>query len=161
MHVGIGAVLWFAIATAWGSAEPDNSGRFIGSWKLVSYELQLASGSVLKPFGDHPIGRILYERNGQMSAQLMRPQPTPFADTDPLKASQEEADRAWRSYIGYWGTFTVDTKAGVVIHQIEGGWFPNWMGQKQIRSFRFRGDELILEADSPAWRASLVWRRID
>ncbi|MFL6443658.1 MAG: lipocalin-like domain-containing protein [Candidatus Sulfotelmatobacter sp.] len=46
--------------------------------------------------------------------------------------------------MGYWGTFTVDSRAGIVIHHIEGGgWFPNWIGQKQIRSFRFSGDELI------------------
>jgi hypothetical protein len=96
-----------------------------------------------------------------MSAQFMRPAPAPFASTDPLEARPEEADRAWRGYIGYWGTFTVDPKARVVVHQIEGGWFPNWIGQKQIRSFRFSGDRLILEADSPAWHATLIWRRID
>jgi hypothetical protein len=149
------------IATIGRSAESDRSGRFIGSWELVSYELRLASGTVLKPFGDHPIGRILYHKNGQMSAQLMRPAPAPFASTDPLQARPDEADRAWRDYIGYWGTFTVDPKAWVVVHHIEGGWFPNWIGQKQIRSFRFSGDQLILEADSPAWHANLTWRRID
>lgn len=154
-------VFCMVIATIGRSAESDSSSRFIGSWELVSYELRLASGTMLKPFGDHPIGRILYQKNGQMSAQLMRPAPTPFASTDPLQARPDEADRAWRDYIGYWGTFTVDPKARVVVHHIEGCWFPNWIGQKQIRSFRFSGDQLTLEADSPAWRATLIWRRID
>jgi hypothetical protein len=96
-----------------------------------------------------------------MSAQLMRPASALFANADPLKATRDETDRAWRNYIGYWGTFSVDARAGTVVHRIEGGWFPNWIGQKQIRSFRFQGESLVLEADSPAWHATLIWRRID
>lgn len=55
--------------------------RFIGSWDLVSYELRLPSGAITKPFGDRPVGRILYQRNGQMSAQLMQPVAPPFRAT--------------------------------------------------------------------------------
>jgi len=143
------------------NAESDYLARFIGAWSLTSYELRLVAGTVSKPFGDHPIGRILYLKNGQMSAQLMSPEPVLFENADALEVSVEEADRAWRNYAGYWGTFTVDPEAEVVIHHIEGAWFPNWIGQKQIRSFRFSGDQLILEADSPAWHATLSWRRID
>jgi hypothetical protein len=142
-------------------ADSAATAQFIGSWALISYELRLASGAVLKPFGDHPVGRILYQKNGEMSAQLMRPAPSPFANPDPLKATAEESDRAWRSYIGYWGKFRVDSETRTVVHHIEGGWFPNWIGQEQIRSFRFKRDSLILEADSPAWHATLVWRRIN
>jgi len=39
--------------------------------------------------------------NGQMSAQLMRPEMTAFASNDPLRASDQEAALAWRNYIGY------------------------------------------------------------
>jgi hypothetical protein len=143
------------------SAESDEGARFIGAWSLTSYELRLASGIVSKPFGDRPIGRILYLKSGQMSAQLMRPAPALFASADPDEAEAEEADQAWRNYVGYWGTFTVDAKAGVVTHHVEGSWFPNWIGTKQLRSFRFEGVQLILEADSPDWHATLTWRRID
>ena len=135
--------------------------RFIGSWDLVSYELRLPSGVITKPFGDRPVGRILYQRNGQMSAQLMQPAAPAFSSTDPLKATREETERAWRNYIGYWGSFRVDLKGGRVIHRIEGGWFPNWIGQEQIRSFRFDKGRLVLEADTAAWHAVLIWRKID
>jgi hypothetical protein len=96
-------------------------------------------------------------------AQATRAVPTGrsarFARDLPCRAA--EADRAWRNYIGYWGTFSVDPKAGIVVHQIEGGWFPNWISQKQVRSFRFERESLVLEADSPAWHTTLIWRRID
>jgi hypothetical protein len=80
---------------------------------------------------------------------------------DPDEATAEEAVRTWRNYAGYWGTFAVDAEAGVVIHAVEGAWFPNWIGQKQVRQYRFSGDTLTLETDSPAWHAKLIWRRIE
>jgi hypothetical protein len=84
----------------------------------------------------------------------------PLANADPREATPEEADRAWRSYVGYWGTFTVDAEAGVVIHAVDGAWFPNWIGQRQVRQYSFSGNTLTLEADSPAWHATLLWCRI-
>jgi hypothetical protein len=139
--------------------KPEDSAPFIGAWTLISYELLLASGVVEKPMGDHPLGRILYLDNGQMSAQVASGL-DPLANADPREATPEEADRAWRSYVGYWGTFTVDAEAGVVIHAVDGAWFPNWIGQRQVRQYSFSGNTLTLEADSPAWHATLLWCRI-
>lgn len=95
-----------------------------------------------------------------MSAQVMTPGLDPMAHEDPTEASAEEAARAWRNYVGYWGAFTVDAEAGVVIHDVEGSWFPNWTGRKQVRRYGFAGDVLTLEADAPGWHAKLVWRRL-
>ncbi len=142
-------------------AENASARRFVGSWYLVSYEVRLASGQVVRPFGDHPLGCSMYQEGGHMSTQLMNPAIAPFASADPLKATKDEHDRGWRNYIGYWGTFSVDANARVVTHQVEGGWFPNWVGQKQMRAFRFDRDRLTLEADSPAWHVTVVWRKVN
>lgn len=155
------AALCLSIAMIANSRESDGAAQFAGAWKLISYDLRFPSGTVSKPFGEQPSGRILYQTNGQMSAQLMKPELGSFASADPLKATKDEAEGAWRNYIGYWGTYRVDAKAKVVVHRIEGGWLPNWVGQEQIRSFRFSGNQLILEADTTAWHATLVWQRID
>ena len=112
--------------------------------------------------GEASVGRILYQAKGHMSAQLIAPSTASFDSNDPLRATSDEAVTAWRNYIGYWGTYSVDAKARTITHQIEGSWFPNWIGQKQIRSFRFMDNRrLMLEADSPAWHATLIWERID
>ena len=134
---------------------------FIGSWNLLSYELRLPSGAVEKPLGDRPLGRILYLKNRQMSAQVMGSGLDLLSNSEPEEATPEEAGRAWHNYMGYWGTYTVDAGAGVVIHMVQGAWFPNWVGQKQVRRYRFTDDQLTLEADSPAWHATLVWQRIE
>ncbi|MGA8029635.1 MAG: lipocalin-like domain-containing protein [Bryobacteraceae bacterium] len=151
----------FAVDGAAPSANSDDVGLFLGSWKLISYELTLTSGSTLKPFGDHPVGLILYQNDGHMSAQLMLPAPIPFASSDSLQATKDEAERAWRNYAGYWGTFSVDTNNRIITHHVEGGWFPNWIGTNQARSFRFGEGTLILEADYAGGLAKLVWQKSD
>jgi len=111
--------------------------------------------------GDGPLGRLLYLENGQMSAQVIGSRLDLLASADPDEATPQEAERAWRNYIGYWGTYAVDAAAGVVIHAVEGAWFPNWIGKKQIRQYLFVADQLTLEADSPSWHAKLVWQRME
>ena len=139
---------------------PEDSAPFIGSWTLLSYELWRPSGAVEKPMGDHPRGRLLYLENGQMSAQVLGSELGLTANADSDEATTEEAARAWRNYVGYWGTYTVDAAAGVVTHEVEGAWFLNWVGRKQIRRYTFSGDRLILEAAAAAWHATLIWQRI-
>ena len=41
--------------------------------------------------GDHPLGRILYLDNGQMSAQVVASGLDPLANADPREATPEEA----------------------------------------------------------------------
>jgi hypothetical protein len=143
------------------TGKPEDSASFLGAWTLLSYEVSRASGVVEKPMGECPLGRILYLDNGQMSAQVAASGLDPLANADPEDAAPEEAGHAWRNYVGYWGTFTVDAEAGVVIHAVEGAWFPNWIGRKQVRHYRFSGNTLTLEAHAPGWRATLIWRRIE
>ena len=40
------------------------------------------------------------------------------------------------------------------------GWFPDWIGQERIRSFRFDNGRLVLEADTAAWHAVLIWQGV-
>ena len=84
---------------------------FIGAWKLVSHEVAPPSGAATRPYGDHPLGLIIYSWDGRMSAQLMDPDPPAFEDADPAKAETAEAQRTWRSYVGYWGSFQVNEEA--------------------------------------------------
>jgi hypothetical protein len=138
----------------------ERSEPFLGSWSLVSFEHVLSSGEVLRPFGDTPLGSILYQADGHMSAQVSVGSPTRFASDDPLLASAEEATEAWRTYFGYWGSFEVYAEKRVVVHRVEGCSFSNWIGTEQVRYFRFDGvNRLILEAQSSSGHSTLVWQR--
>lgn len=138
----------------------DPSEPFLGSWGLVSYEHVLPSGDVSKPFGESPLGLILYQADGRMSAQISTARPARFASEDFQQASVEEAAEAWRTYFGYWGSFKVNMERGVVVHRVKGSSFSNWIGTEQVRQFRFDGTErLILETRSASGRWTLIWQR--
>jgi hypothetical protein len=141
--------------------EREASKQFLGAWKLISFEVISTSGGVQKPFGEHPAGLILYQKNGHMSAQLMQPDYVPFSNPDPGEARGNEIEEAWRKYVGYWGTFVVDRDKELVTHHVEGSWFPNWVGGKQVRAFRFEENHLTLSANLPGGQARLVWERIE
>lgn len=133
---------------------------FLGSWGLVSFEEVLPSGESSRPFGNSPLGLLVYEADGHMSAQVSVGAPTRFASDDPGQASAEEASEAWRAYFGYWGSFEVCAEERVVVHRVEGSSFANWIGTEQIRHFRFDGTNgLILETESSSGHFTVIWER--
>ena len=83
-----------------------------------------------------------------------------FANSDPRKGTDAEIRDAFTGYSAYYGSYAVDEKAGTVTHHVEGAWFPNWIGTKQVRRYEFSGNRLTLRADLPAGPGVLVWERI-
>src|ERR1700678_2038853 len=77
------------------SDERERIEPFLGSWALVSLERVLPSGEVSRPLGDSPVGSILYQPDGHMSAQLSVGSPARFVNDDLDQASAEEAPQAW------------------------------------------------------------------
>ncbi len=49
------------------------------TWKLVSCEARSSNGEVAYPYGIKPFGMLMYDRKGNMSALLMRPDRPKFA----------------------------------------------------------------------------------
>jgi hypothetical protein len=47
--------------------------KFVGVWKLVSFEQRTTAGEVTHPMGQKPVGRLTYDSSGHMTAQLMLP----------------------------------------------------------------------------------------
>ncbi len=136
------------------------AGRFVGHWRLISFEQRSVTGELIQPFGNDPIGRISYDSGGKMAVQLMRRDRQKFADNDPQKGTDAEVRSAFAGYVAYYGSYTVDEKMGTVTHHVEGAWFPNRIGTKQVRRYEFSGNRLILRADLPAGQSVLVWERI-
>ena len=120
---------------------PQTTKSFIRHWRLISYEQRSATGEVIQPFGQDPIGRISYDSGGQMSAQLMRRDRQAFSDNDPQKGTYAEIRSAFAGYAAYYGSYTVDEKMGTVTHHVEVAWFPNWVGMKQVRRYEFSGTQ--------------------
>jgi Lipocalin-like domain len=141
------------------AAESGVQQKLIGAWDLVSYELQTTSGQTSRPLGDNPVGRISYDAAGRMSAHLMKRGVARFASVKREDATEPEIAAAWRGYVGYFGSYTIDEKARAITHHVEGAWYPNYVGSKQVRAYRLQGDHLILNAESASGRTTVTWKR--
>jgi hypothetical protein len=91
----------------------------------------------------------LYTPDGYVSAQLQRPERPPFADGDLLHATPEEYAAAGSSYVAYSGRFFVDEGKKSLSHEMAVIFFPNWLGQRQVRLVELNGDDLQLSTDKP------------
>jgi hypothetical protein len=147
-------------------SEMSLRGQLVGAWELTSYvERDVTNGEENQPFGERPVGLILYTPDGYMSAQLQRADRAPFADGDLLRASPEEYAAAGNSYLAYSGRFFVDEGKKSLIHEMAVSFFPNWFGRRQVRIVKIAGDVLQLSTDGPQRfngtlkTAALTWRR--
>ena len=134
--------------------------QLVGAWALMSFvERDIETGVENHPFGEHPLGVILYTPDGYVSAQLQRP------ERPPLHATPEEYAAAGRSYIAYSGRFFVDEAKRSLSHEMAVSLFPNWLGQRQVRLVEVNGERLQLSTDGPQRfngvlkTATLTWRR--
>jgi hypothetical protein len=118
--------------------------QFVGAWKLVSSEHRSPDGQLTYPLGRDPVGIIMYDASGHMSAQIMRPDRPAFASGDVDKGTPTEIKFAYEGFIAYFGTYEVNEEEGTVTHHVEGSSFPNWVGSAQRRFFEFSGNRLTL-----------------
>jgi hypothetical protein len=137
---------------------------FVGVWRLVTSEFKLADGNTVYPYTEGAIGMLIYDENGYMSAQGMRPDRSFFVSGDLRNGTPEEINEAFNGYLAYFGKYEVNEQEGTVTHQIKGALFPNWVGQDQKRFFEFSGNRLTLKTPPiPAAGTTvvgiLVWER--
>ncbi|AVJ19518.1 lipocalin-like domain-containing protein [Serratia rhizosphaerae] len=138
---------------------------FVGSWSLVSSVFKSEAGTLSYPLGAQVVGRINYEANGAMAAQLYSAVRPRFASEDLAQGSDQELRAAFINMICYFGRYQIDEPDQRVIHQVEGCSFPNWVGSRQVRFYTFAGDKLTLrtaplQIGNGVQIGELVWQRI-
>lgn len=154
MIARLGALALALFATGAASAPPQvdhprhavRADELVGTWRLASWRLVGADGTVRYPFTDHATGRISYDRRGWMTVFLMHP--------DWASAGREGG------FIAYAGRFTVAD--GVVRHHVDASSLRHMIGTVQVRRASIAGRRLRLEAaadDDPASRHVLEWVR--
>jgi hypothetical protein len=137
----------------------------IGTWRLVSYEARTSSGEIRYPFGQHAVGQLFYDLNGNMSAHVMRLDRPAFASDDSGSGIDVEVRAAFEGHTSYFGTYTIDPSARTVTHHVHGASYPNWMGHDQIRYYHIDGPHLLLSTPPIPDRGesleyTLTWERI-
>ena len=140
--------------------------RLVGTWRLVSFEYVLANGATVEAYGREPVGLLVYDSAGFMSAQIMSPSRPRFVTGDRRTGSFEELQSAVEGYIAYFGSYEVDEARGCVVHAELGDLFPNAVGTRQVRYYRFENDLLVLDVPpvmlgGERATARVVWTRVE
>lgn len=139
--------------------------RFTGAWRLAGYALNQPDGKVTYPYGEETAGLLMYDAQGHMSVQIMKPGVARFSIDDRWMGTPEEVKAAFDAYIAYYGQYTVDEEAKTVTHHVDGSVFPNYVGKKLVRMFELSADCLILSTPpmsfgGAAATARLTWLRL-
>jgi len=134
--------------------------RLVGVWRLVSFEVHAQGQPVRHPFGSDAVGVLIYNADGSMAGQLMRPGRSSFASSTITRGTSAELAEAATGYVAYAGTYSVDETRRVVTHHVTMSLFPNLVGTDQQRDVNIDGDTLELRTPSEAGRVMILrWQR--
>jgi hypothetical protein len=139
--------------------------KVVGTWQLISVESLLPDGSRSHPYGQNPLGILIYDRHGSMAVQLMRRDRALFQSADLKGGMAQEAKEALDGAAVYFGTYQTDEQTGTVCHHIKGSLFPNWIGTVQRRKATVEGNRLVLSTEPLLMGGSesvvvLEWQRL-
>ena len=134
--------------------------KFIGIWELVYVDTQTIDGKDLERWIGE--GRLIYTKQGYISAQIGEPKIKKFKSENRLKATDKELRLLFNSFESYYGKYEIDEENGVIKHHVELSLFPNWIGTTQERSYKFLNDHLELKAVGKEERIqyTLKWKRL-
>lgn len=151
MHCGIVAA----------ATDLQSAAALVGAWRLVSFE-DVENGKTIREFGDKPLGLFIYTADGHVAIQIANPAnprcvapskrsgPGGKVDQTVATCSPDQARALLDGYVAYWGTYTVDVAAGVVIHHVVSDISNGYTGTDQRRPFRLEGDRLVI-GDGKTW----------
>src|SRR6185436_7786158 len=65
--------------------EKNTSPDFIGMWTLLKCVAYQPDGALIYPYGEHPVGQLLYDRKGNMMVEIMKPGIKKFVQSNLLE----------------------------------------------------------------------------
>lgn len=139
--------------------------QLVGTWRLTDWEALGDEGDVSRPFGDGPLGYVVYTRDGRMITTISRASRAPIGG-DLLAGPVGPRAAAFGSFLAYSGTFRVEGHD--VVHHVEMSLFPDWVGTEQRRHAQLAegGSVLILSTDPMPASGRMVqhclrWERLE
>lgn len=136
-----------------------------GVWSLASFVVRNGGGEQRRPFGERPVGQLIYTASGHMAVALMKTGRPHFQSADLYGGTDEELRAAFEGFDAYAGTYVVEGEASRVTHHLQVSRMPNLEDSKQVRYFNLAGDELELstppfQAKGQEWVGTLTWHRV-
>ena len=150
-------LLLIILAVACGQPGPATDGSahpLVGTWRLVEWRAQDSSGVWREEFGANPQGIFIYGPTGSLSIHLMHEDGANVTDCGPGSDQQDEFLVSPPCYVGYFGSYRIETDS-TVVHLPSGGTILSYIGTEQPRRFEVRGDSLWIERSESVERLLL------
>ena len=117
--------------------------NIIGTWKLIEYaDLNEENNKWEYPYGKVK-GYFTYTKNNIVNLNLSNEVPMDLS-RDSFHTQKLTFKDVWTNSVGYFGKYTIDYQKSVIIHHVEGGSLPWYVGTDQKRPFYFEGDTLVI-----------------
>ena len=135
----------------------------IGTWSLVSYQIDFLDCTHEAPYGALPIGLLHYETDGFMCAHLMAPG-RPLLNCDSNQASGDAARTALATHISYAGSYRIDGQT--ITHMVTICTLQDMVGLELLRQIEVKNRRLTLTPPQMTFggkrgSAVLVWKRAE
>jgi len=120
--------------------------KVVGTWKLRAYVVEVqATGEKLPVMGEKPTGYVSFLPEGRVFFVLTG------QERKPAKTDAERAELL-NTLVSYTGTYSIEGNTWTT--NVDVAWNPEWIGTKQVRSFKIEGDRL--DVLTP-WRIMPNW----
>lgn len=137
--------------------------RLAGRWALVLVDNILPDGTRAKPYGENPVGLLIFDENGNYALQILAANRPKFAAGDKTKGSPEENKALVLGSNSHFGKYFVNAAGNTITFRIERAFFPNWEGAEQKRTFTLTEKEFRYTVPTTTNGAGVsgevVWRR--
>lgn len=147
MRAGHSVVLAIFLAAIWmppSFGEEDS--RIVGTWRLLSYVVEVqATGEKLPVMGEKPTGYVTFLPGGRVFFMLTG------EGRKPARTDRERAELL-DTLVAYTGTYSVRGDSWTT--NVDVAWNPEWVGTKQVRSFKLEGSRLDILTP---WRIMPNW----
>jgi hypothetical protein len=146
-------IVLLVLCPLYAGAQGETAKRFLGTWRLIS---TTAAGKEDPNRGLRPTGLIIYDTKGNVAVQIQPDRPREkYVGTQP---TPEEAKAALAGYTAYFGTYSIDEKAGTVTHHRTGNINPGGMGDF-VRRYEFISPNRLVLRPLENQNA-LTWERV-
>ncbi|MFB6455275.1 lipocalin-like domain-containing protein [Chitinophaga sp. Hz27] len=155
--------LFFMMSCCFVQAQNTYPQQILGTWSLVSVENINPDGSTISPYGDHPVGMLIFMPSGKYAIQILKANRGKVAANDKDKATAEENAALVRGTNAHFGNYTVDEKKQVIVFKVQHAFYPNWEGVTQVRSYSLQNNKLTYTVTTPtsggASIAKVTWKK--
>lgn len=137
----------------------------IGTWRLVRVEARSGAGRRWRPAEHDAAGLLRYGPDGRMALEITTLR---SAAGDGAGGRDCSIAAGWRvayrgTYASYLDPFSPDNDR--VVHHVESGSDPSWVGVDEERSIKLLGDVLTwrgaaVRAAGDWWTMHLIWERV-